>query len=114
MEAIVTKEFKFEAAHSLPHLPEGHKCRRLHGHSYRFEVCVKGPVDERGFVIDYADIDRAVRPIVDSLDHRNLDEIFEFKTTAENIARWLLETIPLDVYRIVFRETASTSVIVQK
>ena len=107
----VTKEFKFEAAHSLPHLPDGHKCQRLHGHSYRFRVEVDGEIDERGFVIDYAEIAQAVDPIVSRLDHFNLNDIFNFYTTAENLAVWLYNEIPLDVSRIVFFETATTSVI---
>ena len=107
----VAKDFNFEAAHSLPHLPEWHKCRRLHGHSYQFRVEVDGEIDERGFVIDYAEISEAVNPIVKRLDHFNLNEIFDFHTTAENLAVWLYNEIPLDVSRIVFFETASTSVI---
>ena len=67
----VGKEFRFEAAHSLPHLPEGHKCKRQHGHSYRFRVDISGPVDGRGFVIDYAEIHAAIFPLVEEkLDHR--------------------------------------------
>lgn len=107
----VTKSFRFEAAHSLPHLPEGHKCRNLHGHSYEFEVHVTGPVDGRGFVVDYAEISAEVQPIIDRLDHQNLDHIFPFRTTAENIAAWIGQQIALPVSRIVFRETSTTSVI---
>ncbi len=109
----VTKTFNFEAAHSLPFLPEGHKCRNVHGHSYRFTVEVNGELDERGFVIDYADISKAVKPIVEYLDHKNLNDLFTFKTTAENLAAWLYDVIleKIPVSRIVFHETASTSVI---
>lgn len=109
----VTKDFNFEAAHSLPHLPPEHKCSRLHGHSYRFRVEVDGYLDHRGFVIDYAEIAEAVRPIVQRLDHRNLDELFDFHTTAENLARWLFDEIGKDlpVSRIVFFETSTTSVV---
>ena len=109
----VTKDFNFEAAHSLPHLPPEHKCSRLHGHSYRFRVEVDGYLDHRGFVIDYAEIAGAVRPIVQQLDHRNLDELFDFHTTAENLARWLFDEIGKDlpVSRIVFFETSTTRVV---
>ena len=95
MSSICTvgKEFRFEAAHSLPHLPEGHKCRNLHGHSYRFRVDITGPIDGRGFVIDYAEISAAVNPIVLKLDHQNLNDIFACATTAENIAMWLLKEV---------------------
>lgn len=108
----ISKEFCFEAAHSLPHLPEGHKCRRLHGHSYRFEVVCRGELDERGFVIDYAEISEAVDPIVDALDHQNLNELFTVPTTAEHLAAWLYEKIQgkLPIHRIDFYETAKTRV----
>ena len=113
MKYKVTKEFKFESAHQLAHLPACHKCSRLHGHSYRFSVEVIGDVDERGFVIDYAEISDAVDPIVARLDHRNLDEIFDFYTTAENLAKWLFDEISksIPVSAIVFYETAKTSVV---
>ena len=109
----VTKDFYFEAAHSLPHLPDGHKCKRLHGHSYQFRVEVDGELDERGFVIDYAEISAAVDPLVERLDHHNLNELFDFHTTAENIARWIYNELQplIPVSRIVLFETANTSVI---
>lgn len=109
----VTKEFRFEAAHALPHLPEGHKCRRLHGHSYKFRVEVDGELDERGFVIDYAEISEVVDPVVRQLDHHNLNELFDFHTSAENLAKWIFDELSktLPVSRIVLFETANTSVI---
>ena len=111
----VGKEFRFEAAHSLPHLPEGHKCRNLHGHSYRFRVDIKGPIDPRdGFVIDYAEISKHVDPIVARLDHQNLDEIFAKATTAENIAIWLFREVEDRVgrcERITLWETPTSVVI---
>lgn len=111
----VGKEFRFEAAHSLPHLPEGHKCRNLHGHSYRFRVDIKGPIDPRdGFVIDYAEISKHVDPIVARLDHQNLDEIFTKATTAENIAIWLFREVEDRVgrcERVTLWETPTSVVI---
>lgn len=95
----------------MPYLPAGHKCARLHGHSYRFDVEVDGVPDERGFVLDYAEISLAVDPIVARLDHENLNEIFDFHTTAENLAAWLYEEIKLPVARIIFYETSKTRVI---
>jgi len=113
MRTTATKEFRFEAAHSLPHLPEGHKCRNVHGHSYRFTVEVTGEVDDRGFVMDYAEIKDIVKPLVDDLDHCNLNHKFSWPTTAENLAEWIYKTLKekMPVTRIVFCETASTSVI---
>jgi len=110
----VTKDFHFEAAHSLPHLGPDHKCARLHGHSYVFRVECSGQTDSRGFVIDYAEISAAVNPLVEILDHHNLNEIMSSHTTAENLAVWihsqLMTSLPTLSGIIVF-ETASTSVI---
>ena len=85
------KTFQFEAAHLLPHLPKSHKCRRLHGHSFKVEVAVTGARDPRlGWVMDYADISDAVAPIWAKLDHRYLNDISGLKNpTSENIAIWI-------------------------
>lgn len=87
----ITKEFVFEAAHSLPHLPEGHKCRRPHGHSYRVIVEVVAPtLDANGFVVDYGDLGILKDHIDANLDHRDLNEVFPgMATTAENLAQRL-------------------------
>ena len=116
MSAILTvgKDFRFEAAHSLPHLPEGHKCRNLHGHSYRFRVEVKGPIDGRGFVVDYAEISEIVDPIVARLDHQNLNDLFARPTTAENLAMYLLKEVEDHLgrcHRITLWETPTSVVI---
>ena len=72
----IFREFNFEAAHRLPHVPEGHKCSRLHGHSYRFTIHVAGPLHENlGWVMDFGDIKKVVKPIVDDLDHYYLNDI---------------------------------------
>jgi len=118
MKYTVTKEFRFEAAHSLPHLPLGHKCRNVHGHSYRIVVaCSKWALDDRGFVIDYAELSEAVDPLVAKLDHQDLNCILPFKTTAENLAAWfynkLKPDLPLIEYVEVY-ETAKTCVRVEK
>lgn len=120
MTFTVSKRFNFEAAHSLPHLPVGHKCRNLHGHSYVVEVFCAGPVDKRGFVIDYAEISKAVNPLIERLDHRNLNEVmpnFKGMTTAENVGRWfilnLAAHLPL-LSRVDIYETARTCVRVDK
>jgi len=110
----ITKEFEFEAAHSLPHLPSGHKCRNVHGHSYKVIIEITGELDERGFVIDYAEISEIVNPIIDTLDHRNLNDHFEFVTTSENIAKWLFDEIHKSIpkiSRVILKETAGTSAI---
>ena len=86
---IVFKQFRFEAAHSLPHLPKGHKCKRLHGHSYFVEVQIEGDVYSNGFVVDYADISEAWGPLFDQLDHQNIDEIVKPYSTCEHLAQWI-------------------------
>jgi len=89
MELI--KSFQFEAAHLLPHLPLRHKCRRLHGHSFKVEVMVGGECDARlGWVMDYADISKAFKPLWDKLDHRYLNEIRGLENpTSENLCLWI-------------------------
>lgn len=84
-------ELGFEAAHRLPHVPEGHKCARLHGHSFRVEIHVEGPVDETlGWVADFADVRGACAPLIDQLDHRYLNEIEGLDNpTSEHLARWI-------------------------
>lgn len=90
----VTAQYSFEAAHFLPKVPEGHKCRRLHGHNYRIDVSIAGPLDERGFVVDYAELDAVVQPLIDSLDHRCLNDIPGLENpTSEVLALWLRDRI---------------------
>lgn len=87
----VFRVFQIEAAHWLPNVPEGHKCARMHGHSFRIEVHVSGEVGERsGWVMDFADLKRAFQPLFDQLDHRCLNDIEGLENpTSENLARWV-------------------------
>lgn len=87
----VTQAFKFEAAHRLPLVKETHPCRRLHGHSYRVELELQGPVDpETGFLVDFFDIEAAFGPLLKQLDHHYLNEVEGLENpTAENIAIWI-------------------------
>jgi 6-pyruvoyltetrahydropterin/6-carboxytetrahydropterin synthase len=110
MNVRLTREFTFEAAHLLPKAPEGHKCRRLHGHSFRVEVTVEGPVDPgTGWFLDYGDIKSAVNPILDELDHRYLNEIPGLENaTSELLCAWIWERLkpPLpSLARVVVHET---------
>ncbi len=91
MEVTLVRTFQFEAAHRLPALPPDHKCARLHGHSFRVEVALTGPVDPRlGWFIDYADIKRAWQPLHEALDHRYLNEIEGLDNpTSELLAAWI-------------------------
>ena len=87
----VWKEFTFEAAHLLPNVPDDHKCRRLHGHSYRVRVCVEGPLHPTlEWVVDFADIARAFEPVRLRLDHYYLNEIEGLENpTSEALAKWI-------------------------
>ena len=92
MRVELTREFRFEAAHRLPMVPPGHKCHRLHGHSFRIEITVEGEVDERtGWLVDYADITAVVEPVLKGeLDHRTLNDVPGLENpTSEMLCRWL-------------------------
>ena len=91
MKVELRKTFQFEAAHLLPHLPKSHKCRRLHGHSFKVEVVVAGECDPKlGWLMDYADISAASKPIWEKLDHNYLNEISGLENpTSENLAEWI-------------------------
>ncbi len=95
MKVRLSKSFYFEAAHDLPTFPEGHKCRRLHGHSFAFDVIVEGEVPaETGYLIDYGEIKRVVDPIVKKLDHYYLNEIEGLENpTSEMIAKWIWDQV---------------------
>ena len=88
----ISKEFSFSASHQLDHLPERHKCRRLHGHNYVVTLEVsKGTLDDRGFVVDYGEMD-AFRDYVETFDHQHLNDMLgsSVATTAENLASMFL------------------------
>ena len=91
MKVELIKDFTFEAAHALPKAPTGHKCARLHGHSFRIEVHVAGVVDaKRGWLVDYGDITKAFRPVHEQLDHYYLNEVSGLENpTSEILARWI-------------------------
>jgi 6-pyruvoyltetrahydropterin/6-carboxytetrahydropterin synthase len=109
----LTKEFRFEAAHSLPNVPKDHKCARLHGHSFRVEITVKGPVDPHtGWLMDFAQLKSRFRPLEDQLDHRFLNEVPGLKnSTSENIARWLWQRLKPQIpqlHQITVHETCTS------
>ena len=110
---LIWKEFTFEAAHRLPNVPPEHKCARLHGHSFRVAVYVRGPLDARlGWVRDFADLGEAWAPMHEALDHRYLNEIPGLENpTSEVLARWLWDRLAPalpDLARIVVQETCTT------
>ena len=95
MRSELIKTFRFEAAHSLTGVPEGHKCRRIHGHSYRLDVHVEGPVDEAsGMVMDFHEIQKVVKPIIEELDHRLLNDIAGLEnSTSETICKYFWDRL---------------------
>ncbi len=113
MRVRLVKSFGFEAAHFLPTFPDGHKCRRMHGHSFRVEVAVEGNAPEdQGYLVDYGILKEAIRPIEQTLDHRVLNEIEGLENpTSEVLARWiwrrLAERLP-GLSEIVVHETCTS------
>ncbi|TGN20450.1 6-carboxytetrahydropterin synthase QueD [Leptospira idonii] len=97
MEEIeLSKTFGFEAAHFLPNVPEGHKCKRMHGHSFRFSVTLKGEIDPHtGWVMDFGELKSIVKPIIDEhLDHYILNDVKGLENpTSENVAVWIWNKI---------------------
>lgn len=87
----ITQGFTFEAAHFLPNVTETHRCRRMHGHSYRVDLTLEGPVDPvTGFVVDFFDVEAAFGPLLKQLDHYCLNDIEGLENpTAEIIAAWI-------------------------
>ncbi|MSR18817.1 MAG: 6-carboxytetrahydropterin synthase QueD [Phycisphaerales bacterium] len=113
MRVALVKSFSFEAAHWLPSFPDGHKCRRLHGHSFRADVVVEGEVPaDSCYLVDYGDIKRATEPIERELDHTCLNEIAGLENpTSEMIAKWIWDrlapVLPL-LHEIVVHETCAS------
>ena len=91
MHCRITKSFSFDAAHWLPHVPEDHKCRRMHGHTYTVVLGLEGEIDPQlGWVQDYGEITAACRPLLRELDHRCLNDIAGLENpTAEILAAWI-------------------------
>jgi 6-pyruvoyltetrahydropterin/6-carboxytetrahydropterin synthase len=114
MHVRLSKTFHFEAAHDLPTFPPDHKCRRLHGHSFRFDVIVEGEVDlAKGYLMDYGDIKKTTEPLVKRLDHYYLNKIEGLENpTSEVLAKWLWDRLkpllPLLV-QIVVHETCTST-----
>lgn len=113
---VIFKEFSFEAAHRLPNVPDGHKCARLHGHSFHVRVSVRGDVGATtGWVMDFADIKAAIAPLEARLDHRYLNEIAGLENpTSEVLARWIWRALegPLPgLDTIEVRETCTSGCI---
>lgn len=113
MKFELRQHFQIESARFLPHLPEGHPCRRTHGHSFKIILRLVGERDAKiGWVIDYNVISEKVRPILDKVDHRVLNEVSGLENpTSENLSLWLFTEIKKvlpDLIQVIVAETANT------
>ena len=119
----VAKFFTFEAAHRLPNLPPEHPCSRLHGHSWRTEIHVRGNMDEKiGWIIDFSRIKEIAGPTIGSLDHRYLNEIPGLENpTSERVAEWLwvaleekLRDAGVSLTKLIVQETCTSAAIIER
>lgn len=112
----IIKTFNFSAAHSLPALPPDHKCHRVHGHNYVVEFCLSSKkLNPLGMVVDFSEISATMAPLVAALDHRNLNDLFSFPTTSENVARYFflssMHKLDADLEWVSVSETPGTKAI---
>jgi 6-pyruvoyltetrahydropterin/6-carboxytetrahydropterin synthase len=112
----IFKEFTFDSAHYLPNVPEWHKCRGIHGHTYRLVVVLEGPLDaELGWVADFGHVKNIVSETVDVIDHKLLNEIPGLQNpTCELLAVWIWNKIKVDLpqlKRIELHETPTSGVV---
>ena len=115
MKTLIFKDFTFEAAHKLPRVPEGHKCGRLHGHSYKVRIFISGDVDDHsGWVIDFDEIKKAWKPLGDILDHNYLNDIEGLENpTCEVLAEFIFNFMnnSLNVSQVEVMETCTCGAI---
>lgn len=109
----IFKSFTLECAHRLPNVPAGHKCARVHGHSFRVELHVSGPVDAHfGWVMDFADVKAAFDPLYQQLDHHYLNDVAGLENpTSENLARWIWRELKprlIPLSKVVVHETCTS------
>ena len=109
----IFKVFQVEAAHHLPNVPEDHKCRRLHGHSFIIEIHVSGPVgNDTGWVMDFADLKNSFEPLYEQLDHNYLNEIEGLENpTSENLAKWIWQHLKPSLTlltKVIVKETCNS------
>ena len=113
---IIFKEFTFDSAHSLPNVPEGHKCKAIHGHTYHLKVLIEGDLDPLlGWVMDFSDLKNVVKPVIDQIDHKYMNELEGLENpTCEAIAKWLWDKIKPELpllKEIVLHETPTSGTV---
>jgi 6-pyruvoyltetrahydropterin/6-carboxytetrahydropterin synthase len=119
MSHRITKSFTFDSAHWLPNVPQGHKCGRMHGHTYTVVIGVEGEVAPgSGWIVDFGDIKAAFKPLEKIMDHRCLNEIEGLENpTAENMARWIFERLRENLPQladVTVKETPTTAAIYRR
>lgn len=114
MEIELKRTYHFEAAHYLPMVARDHKCSRLHGHSYTVDVFIRGAVGANGMVVDFAEVDRIVRPIIRTLDHSLLNDVIN-NPTVENLCFLMRDKLTelKDLCAIVVSETKNSSAMIR-
>jgi 6-pyruvoyltetrahydropterin/6-carboxytetrahydropterin synthase len=109
---VIYKAFTFDAAHKLTGIPSDHKCSQLHGHTYTLIVYLSGPVDARGFIMDYAEIAEAVKSVLVQIDHKYLNDIYGLDNpTTEVLAKWLWDRLKVAMSclsRVEVKESSTT------
>ncbi len=113
---LIFKEFTFDSAHFLPNVPVGHKCKEMHGHTYRLRVWIDGKPDPViGWVMDFAELKKIIKPVIEKIDHTVLNNIEGLENpTCEHIAIWIWDHIkPLvpALAKIELHETPTSGVI---
>jgi 6-pyruvoyltetrahydropterin/6-carboxytetrahydropterin synthase len=112
----IFKQFTFDSAHFLPNVPAGHKCREMHGHTYRLVVYIEGELDPTvGWVMDFAELKRVIGPVVKAVDHKLLNDIPGLENpTCERIAIWIWDRIKPEIpllKKIELHETPTSGVV---
>ena len=120
MTASIWVDVSFSAAHFLPCVPAGHKCRRVHGHNYRLRAWVRGHVCRGngalvpdGMVVDFDWIKEKLDGVVEQLDHHDLNTVIQ-NPTAELLAYWILERLPAEIWKIELREVEWAGVVLTR
>ncbi len=112
MPTTLFKDFHIEAAHRLPHVPAGHKCGRLHGHSFMIRLELTGEIDAHtGWLMDFAELKAAFQPLWEQLDHHYLNDIPGLENpTSEVLAAWIWQRLKPELAAlsaVMVKETCS-------
>jgi len=112
----IFKKFTFDSAHSLPHVPDGHKCKNVHGHTYLLTISIENDLDEKfGWVMDFADLKSVMQPVIDQIDHKYLNDISGLENpTCEILVKWIWDAVVDDLpglKRIKLYETPTSGAV---